>query len=75
MVSAGELQVVHLGRESAEWIGSFLDRYDSLGCDLADAAMMYLAETEQIETVFTLDRRHFSVYRTSTGKVLRLLPE
>ena len=31
--------------------------------------MVYLAERENIETIFTLDRRDFSVYRRSRGRV------
>jgi len=36
---------------------------------------MYLAEREEIDTVLTLDVRAFSVYRTSDGRALRIVPE
>lgn len=36
---------------------------------------MHLAEREEIEHVFTLDRRDFSAFRTASGKALTLLPE
>lgn len=34
-----------------------------------------LAERDQFATVFTLDHRHFSVYRLAGNRSLRLLPE
>jgi hypothetical protein len=37
-------------------------------------SLVYLAEREGIEAVFTLDVRDFSVYRTATGKALRIVP-
>jgi hypothetical protein len=38
------------------------------------AALMYLTEREGIDTVFTLDRRDFSISRTSDGRALTMLP-
>jgi hypothetical protein len=35
---------------------------------MADAAVMYIAEQEGIDTLFTLDRRNSSVYRTTDGR-------
>jgi hypothetical protein len=35
---------------------------ENVGLDLADAMLVYLAGHEGIHTVFTLDRRDFSVY-------------
>ena len=49
-------------------------RYQSLGAQLADAALVYLAEREDTDQVFTLDRRDFSVYRFGRNRRLRLLP-
>lgn len=56
------------------WIARFLRRYESIGAQLADAALVYLAEREDIRTVFTLDRRDFSVYRVERNQPLVLLP-
>jgi hypothetical protein len=36
---------------------------------------MYIAEQEAIDTVFTLDRRDFSIYRTSDDRALAIVPE
>lgn len=44
------------------------------GVDLADAALVHLASRERIQRVFTLDQRHFYVYRTNEGRPLTILP-
>ncbi len=75
MVRNGSLKLIDLDADALAWMIDFLDRYASAGAQLADAALMYIAEREGIDTVFTLDRRDFTVYRTTTGKALRIVPE
>lgn len=70
----GLLRVAELDERAAGWVGGFLSRYRSVGAKVADAALVYLAEREGIDTVFTLDRRDFSVYRVKGARALRLLP-
>jgi predicted nucleic acid-binding protein len=41
---------------------------------MADATLMFIAEREAVDTVFTLDRRDFSVYRTTDGRALNIVP-
>ena len=72
---AGLLALLPLDDAAVPWIAAFLRRYESLGAQLADAALVYLAEREGIRTVFTLDRRDFSVYRLKRKRGLKLLPE
>ncbi|HPE71469.1 MAG TPA: PIN domain-containing protein [Candidatus Competibacter sp.] len=71
----GLLKLLTLDETAAPWIATFLHRYRELGAQLADACLIYLAEHEKIETVFTLDRRDFSVYRLSDKRALNILPE
>lgn len=56
------------------WITGYMRRYENLRPDLADASLMYVADHENIDTIFTLDRRDFSVYRTSRNRALKILP-
>jgi predicted nucleic acid-binding protein len=63
-----------LGSEALPWLVAFLDRYQNLGAQLADACLVYLAEREGIDTVFTLDRRDFSVYRYGENRRLKIIP-
>lgn len=60
---------------AAPWITQFFSQYQDQEPQLADAALVYLAEREQLETVFTLDHRHFNVYRIAGDRALRLLPD
>jgi predicted nucleic acid-binding protein len=52
-----------------------MERYATIRAQLADAALMFIAEREAIDTVFTLDRRDFAVYRTSDGQALTIVPD
>jgi predicted nucleic acid-binding protein len=63
-----------LSGDDAPAIASILSKYRNLGLQLADASLIHLAEREHIGTVFTLDRRDFSVVRLPRGKKLRLIP-
>jgi predicted nucleic acid-binding protein len=56
-------------------IAAIMRRYEDAGIQLADAALLYLAERENIRTVFTLDRRDFSMLRLKRNRSLILLPE
>jgi predicted nucleic acid-binding protein len=49
-------------------------RNRKMGAQIADGALVYLAEREGIDTVFTLGRRDFLVYRLGNGRSLRILP-
>src|SRR5262245_38307906 len=73
-ISAGVLTVGSIGVEAAPWIGTFFRKYRSIQPQLADASLVYLAERDDLDTVFTLDYRDFSVYRFGRNRRLRLLP-
>ena len=49
-------------------------RYADAAVGLTDATAMAVAERLSIEEVLTLDRRHFSPFRTRKGRALELLP-
>jgi hypothetical protein len=70
----GMMQLLPLDEEAAPWISSFIKRYADIGAQLADACLVYLAEREGIDTVFTLDRRDFTVYRFGKNKSFTLIP-
>lgn len=70
----GVLQLAPLDASDLPPIAAILTKYRNLGAQLADAALLHLANRESMEAVFTLDRRHFEVYRLKGGKRLRLIP-
>lgn len=49
-----------------------ISRYAGIG--VADASMLVLADRLGIDRVLTLDRRHFEVARTPSGRALALVP-
>ena len=67
-------ELVPLNATDLSGIAATLARYKSLGIQLADASLVYLANREGIELMFTLDRRDFGVVRLAGGKKLRLIP-
>jgi predicted nucleic acid-binding protein len=73
-VMAGKIEVVTLGAEAAPWIATFFRKYRNIEPQLADASLVYLAERENLETIFTLDRHDFSIYRYGRNRRLHLLP-
>jgi len=56
-------------------IAGIMKRHAELRPQLADAALIYLANREKIDTIFTLDRRDFSVHRPARRTRFRLLPD
>jgi uncharacterized protein len=73
-VHAGVIQVLPIGEEATVWIMAFLRRYQRLHPQIADASLVYLAYKEDIDTVFTLDRRDFATYRFGRNRSFKLLP-
>ena len=63
-----------LDRSDLRALSAILTKYRSLGVQLADAALLHLANRDSIDVVFTLDRRDFEVFRGKGGKRLRLVP-
>jgi hypothetical protein len=49
-----------------------MEKYHDLPMDLADAALVHVAERQKIRHIFTLDRRDFTVYKTSLGPFIIL---
>jgi predicted nucleic acid-binding protein len=49
-------------------------KYHDLPMDLADASLVRVAERDQIDRVFTIDRRDFEIYRPARISRFRILP-
>ena len=71
---ARPFELASLDETDLPGISAILARYKNLRIQLADASLVYLANREEIETIFTLDRRDFSVLRRARGKKLRVIP-
>jgi predicted nucleic acid-binding protein len=74
MIETDILRLLPLDRVDAPRMRALMDKYRDLPMDLADAALVRIAERDKIYRVFTLDRRHFGVYRPSGARRFSLLP-
>lgn len=74
-VSEGILELLALEPADAAAIAKILEKYSDLRPQLADASLVHLANRESIDTIFTLDRRDFSGYRSAGNRRFRLIPD
>jgi len=73
-IRTSELRVLQLAKEDTDGIGHILDRYADQGFDFADATLMHLSEREGMSTIFTIDHRHFFVFRAKHRRSLNIVP-
>jgi len=68
------LELLPLAGTEAGAIADVMKQYQNIRPQLADAALVYLAGRERIDTIFTLDRRDFALYRSPHHRALRIVP-
>jgi uncharacterized protein len=71
---AGPFELARLESSDLSPVADILHHYRNLNLQLADAALLHLANREKIHTVFTLDLRDFGAVRLKTGKKLEIIP-
>jgi len=69
------LELLPLAGAEAEPIVALMKRFEDIQPQLADATLVYLAGRDKIDTIFTLDRRDFSIYRSGRKKAFHIVPE
>lgn len=70
----GGAVLVPSSRESLARCKAVMQRYADVPADFAEATLVALAEEMQAFTVFTLDRRGFSIYRGEGGQGFEIRP-
>lgn len=70
-VGHGGLTLVDVPAHTSLVLADRMDKYADLPMDLADASLIWLAETTGVLDVLTIDRRDFGIYRTVRGMALR----
>jgi predicted nucleic acid-binding protein len=68
------LALAPLDEVDAPRLRELMEKYRDLPMDLADAALVRVAEREDLTTIFTLDRKHFSTYRAGRRRRFSVLP-
>lgn len=73
-LSAEVPRVLPLDREDMPRLKELMWKYRDLPMDFADASLVRVAEREELDTIFTIDRTDFEVYRLPHRKRFRILP-
>jgi hypothetical protein len=68
------VRIAQLDRDDVPRIRELMAKYRDLPMDLADAAIVRVAERERINRVFTLDQKDFRIYRPARIGHFVLLP-
>lgn len=74
-VATGFFRIAPLAETALAEIAALQKRFSTLRPQLADLSLLLVAEREQWTTVFTLDRRDFTVIQKKSRPRLVLLPE
>ena len=74
-VRRGTLTLLPLESSDVTRMHELMRKYRDLPMDLADAALVAVAERERSRRIFTLDRKDFSVYRPARIGSFDILPE
>lgn len=73
-ISEGFLELLAIQSAEAAEIGKLMEKYRDIRPQLADAALVYLAERDSFDVIFTLDRRDFSVFNAGRKRAFRVIP-
>jgi predicted nucleic acid-binding protein len=63
ILERGGVQLLPLDAGDAPRMRELMNKYADRAMDLADAALIHVAEREGLRKIFTVDRRDFTVYR------------
>ncbi len=74
MVERDAIRVLPVESGDLPAIRRLMQKYAELPMDFADATLVHVANRENVRTVFTLDRRDFSIYRLSRRRSLTIVP-
>jgi predicted nucleic acid-binding protein len=74
MIERGAVQVLPLGPTDVSRMRALMKKYADRPMDVADAALVTVAEREGLRTVFTVDRGDFSIYRLHGRTRFTVLP-
>jgi uncharacterized protein len=74
LLNVGGVRLLDLDHEDCPRMRELMWKYRDLPMDLADAALVRVAERERLRRVFTIDRRDFEVYRPYRLGRFEILP-
>jgi uncharacterized protein len=74
MFNADSLRFADLGHDDIPRMRELMWKYRDLPMDLADAALVRVAERDNLRRVFTIDRQDFEIYRPHRFGRFEILP-
>jgi predicted nucleic acid-binding protein len=74
LLACGTVEIAPLDRDDIPRVRELMAKYQDLPMDLADAAIVRVAERQRIHRVFTTDHRDFQIDRPAHVRHLILLP-
>lgn len=74
MIGRGDVRLAELDNLDVPRMRELMLKYRDLPMDLADAALVRVAEREHVRTIFTLDRHGFEIYRPARIGRFHILP-
>ena len=74
MIEVGAVEMLPLTVDDIPRMKELMRKYRDLPMDLADAALVRVAEREKLRRIFTLDRRDFQIYRPARIGRFAIIP-
>jgi predicted nucleic acid-binding protein len=74
ILESDSLWMADLQEQDYPRLRQLMRKYSDLPMDLADAALVRVAEREHISRIFTIDRRDFEVYRPTGIRRFAIVP-
>jgi predicted nucleic acid-binding protein len=74
MIKLGAVRFLAIGHDDCPRMSELMWKYRDLPMDLADAALVRVAERDHLQRVFTVDRQDFEVYRLLRVGRFQIIP-
>jgi len=74
LLEGGAVKILPLESTDVPRMRELMRKYRDLPMDLADAALVRVAEREKVSRIFTIDRRDFELYRPRGIRQFTILP-
>jgi uncharacterized protein len=74
MIERQALALLPLDLLDVPRIRELMRKYQDVPMDFPDAALVHVAERQRIQTIFTVDRRDFAIYRLRDRGRLTIIP-
>jgi uncharacterized protein len=74
ILESDALWMADLTEDDYPRVQQLMRKYRDLPIDLADAALVRVAERERLPRIFTIDRRDFEIYRPTGIRRFEILP-